>query len=165
METEVKMTSRNATQTTLRAMMTLGLLAALAATARATPEDDVLAAMNQWAATYASATTAEPMVALYTPDAVFWGTSGREPFRGPDEFGPYFAAQFDQFSGRTVVFHDPQIRTYGGIFATSTGTYEFDVGLAGGERLQAELRYSFALVNVDGRWLIAQHHSSSMPPP
>ena len=130
------------------------------------PEDEVLAAMNTWAATYASATDPAPMLALYTPDAVFWGTSAREPFVGPDSFAPYFKLQFDNYTDRKVSFHNPQIRVYGGgMFATSTGTYEFNVTLPTKQRVQVENRYSFALVKVDGRWLIAQHHSSAMPQP
>ena len=154
----------NRARKTGRAMMLAGLLATLTNAAHAAPEDDVLAAMNEWAATYGSAADATPMVALYAPDAVFWGTGGRQPFFGPQEFAPYFAAQFGNFTDRSVVFHDPQVRIYGeGAFATSTGTYEFAVTLPDGERLQVEHRYSFALVSVDGRWLIAQHHSSAMP--
>ncbi len=132
----------------------------------AAPQDEVLAAMDKWAETYASATGPEPMLALYTPDAVFWGTNAREPFVGPAAFAPYFKLQFDNYTNRKVVFHNPQIRVYGdGMFATSTGTYEFNVTLPNGQPVRVENRYSFALVKVGGRWLIAQHHSSAMPPP
>jgi uncharacterized protein (TIGR02246 family) len=140
--------------------------AILTAAAVAAPEDEVLAAMDKWAETYATATGPEPMLALYTPDAVFWGTSAREPFVGPQAFAPYFKLQFDNYTDRKVVFHNPQIRIYGdGMFATSTGTYEFNVTLANKQQAQVENRYSFALVKVNGQWLIAQHHSSALPPP
>src|ERR1041385_4092560 len=73
----------------------------------AAPEDEVSAAMDRWAATYASATNAGAMVALYAKDAVFWGTGSRTPFVGSDSFAPYFATQIDNFPMRSkVVFHD-----------------------------------------------------------
>jgi uncharacterized protein (TIGR02246 family) len=145
------------------ALVAVSIMASSAALAA--PEDDVLAAMNTWAETYATATSADPMLALYTPDAVFWGTGGRQPFVGPGDFAPYFANQFSNATDRMVTFHNPEIRVYGdGMFATSTGTYEFNVTLLNGQNVNVEHRYSFALVNEGGQWLIAQHHSSAMPP-
>jgi uncharacterized protein (TIGR02246 family) len=167
LESENPMT-RCLTRTKLAvAVWLLAISAAISSTpSSATPADEVLAAMDRWAETYASATSPEPMLALYTPDAVFWGTSARAPFVGPAAFAPYFKLQFDNYTDRKVTFVHPEIRIYGdGAFATSTGTYQFDVTLPGGQRAEVENRYSFALVKVDGNWLIAQHHSSAMPQP
>ena len=138
---------------------------ALSGPVLAAPEDEVSAAMERWAATYASATNASAMVALYAKDAVFWGTGSRQPFVGSDSFAPYFATQIDNYPMRSkVVFHDPVIRIYGGgNFATSTGTYEFNVKTKDGQAVRQVLRFSFAYVKDGGQWLIVQQHSSQMP--
>ncbi len=149
----------------VRSLVAVLLLALPLANASAADADDVLVAMEHWAATYASSgPTGAEMLPLYTPDAVFWGTGGRTLFVGAPAFQPYFAMQFSNFRDRSVTFHDPKIRVYGdGAFATSTGTYEFNVTAQNGQHLNVTHRYSFALVKVDGLWLIAQQHSSAMP--
>ena len=68
-------------------------LVAISGPVFAGPEDEVSAAMERWAATYATATNANAMVAFYAKDAVFWGTGSRQPFVGSDSFAPYFARQ------------------------------------------------------------------------
>ena len=104
------------------------------------------------------------MVALYAKDAVFWGTAFRQPFVGSENFAPYFATQFDNYPVRSkVIFHDPVIRIYGGSFATSTGTYEFNVKTKAGQAVSQVLRFSFAYVKAGDQWLIVQQHSSQMP--
>src|SRR5436305_699646 len=131
----------------------------------AAPEDEISAAMDRWATTYASATNPSAMVALYAKDAVFWGTGSRQPFVGSDSFAPYFATQIDNFPMRSkVIFHDPVIRIYGGgNFATSTGTYEFNVKTKDGQAVWNLLRFSFAYVKNGDQWLIVQQHSSQIP--
>ena len=131
----------------------------------AAPEDEISAAMERWAATYGAATNASAMVALYAKDAVFWGTGSRQPFVGSDSFAPYFATQIDNYPVRSkVIFHDPVIRVYGGgNFATSTGTYEFNVKTKDGQAVRQVLRFSFAYLKAGDQWLIVQQHSSQMP--
>ena len=145
--------------------MALTTLLATGGPVFAAPEDEISAAMERWAATYATATTASAMVAFYAKDAVFWGTGSRQPFVGSDSFAPYFAAQIDSYPTRSkVVFHDPVIRIYGaGNFATSTGTYEFNVKTKAGQAVSQLLRFSFAYVKAGDQWLIVQQHSSQMP--
>ncbi len=150
-------------RSSLLASMVLSL--AIGGQAFAAPEDEVRAAMDRWAATYASATNASAMVALYAKDAVFWGTGSRQPFVGSDSFAPYFTAQFTSYPVRSkVVFHDPLIRIYGGgNFATSTGTYEFNVKTPSGQAVSQVLRFSFAFLKGGDQWLIVQQHSSQIP--
>jgi uncharacterized protein (TIGR02246 family) len=140
-------------------------VAAFGGPAFAAPEDEVSAAMERWAATYASATNASAMVALYAKDAVFWGTGSRQPFVGSENFAPYFATQIDSYPTRSkVIFHDPVIRIYGGgTFATSTGTYEFNVKTRAGQAVSQTLRFSFAFLKSGDQWMIVQQHSSQIP--
>jgi hypothetical protein len=96
------------------AAIAAAIFAALASAAAAqTPEDEILAAMARWSEVYSTATDAAEMQALYHPDAVFWGTGGRVPMAGVEEFGPYFQTQFDNFTDRAHGFVDPVIRFYG----------------------------------------------------
>ena len=149
---------------TLLASMALAVMA-ISGPVLAAPEDEIAAAMERWASTYGTATNASAMVALYAKDAVFWGTGSRQPFVGSDSFAPYFATQIDNFPTRSkVIFHDPVIRIYGGgNFATSTGTYEFNVKTKDGQAVRQLLRFSFAYVKGGDQWLIVQQHSSQMP--
>jgi hypothetical protein len=57
---------------------------------------------------------------------------------------------------------DPVIRAYGGDTAINTGSYVFTYKMDG-QMVQLPARYSFTLVKTDGKWLIADHHSSAMP--
>lgn len=141
------------------------MFAAIATAAVAqTPEEEILAAMARWSEVYATATDAAEMQALYHSDAVFWGTGGRVPMAGVEEFGPYFQTQFDNFTNRAHGFVDPVIRFYGDDVATSTGLYRFNVTpAAGGAPVEVLYRYSFSYVLTDDGWLIIQQHSSQLP--
>ena len=148
------------------AAIAAAIFAALASAAAAqTPEDEILAAMARWSDVYSTATDAAEMQALYHPDAVFWGTGGRVPMAGVEEFGPYFQTQFDNFTDRAHGFVDPVIRFYGDDdVATSTGLYRFNVTpAAGGAPIEVLYRYSFSYVLTDDGWLIIQQHSSQLP--
>ena len=124
----------------------------------------VLQALDRWSSTYGSATTAAEMLALYAPDAVFWGTGAREPFVGADEIGPYFTRQFENFPERSVAFVDPVVHIYGaGDVATVTGLYRFEVIDRAGSALEALYRFSFALLQMDEEWQIIHQHSSQLP--
>lgn len=140
------------------------LLLAAAVPARAQAENDILAVMERWSATYAAATRGEEMLALYHPDAVFFGTAFRSPFVGAASFAPYFQAQFDNYRARRVTFEAPVIRLIGADVATSTGLYRFNVTSLAGQAVEALYRYTFALVRTAEGWVIIQHHSSQLPP-
>ncbi len=135
------------------------------AQAQASAEAEITAVMERWSNTYATGTPAE-MLALYTEDAVFWGTGRREPMADRAEIEAYFASQFNNFSARLPVeLHDPIIRVYGdGEFATNTGTYTFRVTTLQGQQVVQTHRYSFAYARIDGEWRIAHQHSSAIPP-
>src|SRR5690606_18480637 len=125
-------------------------------------EQGVAAVLEAWAQTYGSATASEAMLELYDPDAVFWGTGGREPFVGAQQIAPYFDQQFSNFSQRRVSFLDPIIRIYDDAAAV-TGRYRFEVQTPDGQALDVTHRFSFTLISQEGEWIIVQQHSSQMP--
>jgi uncharacterized protein (TIGR02246 family) len=126
------------------------------------PADEINAMLHQWAAGYGSASSAADMLGYYDPDAVFWGTGGRQPFASQADIEQYFAQQFASFPTRKVSFIDPVIRVYGQT-ATATGLYKFEVATALGEALAVTHRYSFAYVKTDAGWIIIHQHSSQLP--
>ena len=56
-----------------------------------------------------------------------------------------------------------RVRVYGDT-AVNTGYYTFSYE-KDGQTQTLPARYSFTLVNDDGKWLIVDHHSSAMPAP
>lgn len=133
--------------------------------AQADTEDEIRAAMARWSEVYSTATDAAEMLALYHPDATFWGTGARLPMASIEEIGPYFQNQFDNFTDRAHAFVDPVIRFYSeGAVATSTGLYRFNVSpTAGGAPIEVLYRYSFSYVLTNEGWLVIQQHSSQLP--
>lgn len=144
-------------------VLPLLLLVAAGQPARAQADADIVAVMDRWSATYATAANGAEMLPLYHPDAVFFGTAFREPFVGRDSFVPYFQQQFDNFPTRMVTFVDPVIRFPTPDVATATGLYRFEVQTAAGQRVEALYRFTFALVRTEEGWQIIQHHSSQLP--
>ena len=126
---------------------------------------DVTAAMNAWKENLGAACGgggADKILPLYAKDGVLWGTIS--PTLRTDRAGleDYFVGACKKLPKLTVEFKDPVIRVYGGDTAINTGSYVFTYE-KDGQMVQLPARYSFTLVKTDGKWLIADHHSSTMP--
>lgn len=125
-------------------------------------EAGVREAMARWSEVYATATDAAEMLALYHPEAVFFGTGNPAPMATPEEMAPYFQTQFDSYTDRRHEFLETVVRVIDDT-ATATGIYRFTVTPAGGAPIEVTYRHSYAYVFVDGEWLIIQQHSSQLP--
>jgi uncharacterized protein (TIGR02246 family) len=138
---------------------------ALSAAPASAQEDEIRAAMARWSEVYATATDASEMLALYHPDATFWGTGARTPMVGAAEFAPYFQNQFDNLADRAHAFLDPVIRFYGddGNVATAIGLYRFNVTPSNGVPVEVTYRFTFDYVRTEEGWLVIQQHSSQIP--
>ena len=139
------------------------LVCGVALPVRADDEDDVAAAMNQWGEYLAKGTSEDPgeILTLYAEDAVLWGTISTERRDDPTAIRDYFVNAYKALPNLTVTFEDPYIRVYGDA-AVNTGSYTFSYEKDGATQT-LPARYSFTLVKCDGKWLIADHHSSAMP--
>jgi hypothetical protein len=73
----------------------------------------------------------------------------------------YFVTAFRVLPGLKVTFGDQLIRVYGDA-AVNTGYYTFSYS-KDGEVKVLPARYSFTYIRNSERWLIVDHHSSSMP--
>ncbi len=149
-------------------MKTLGIsgLALLLLSAGAAWGDDradVLSAMEQWQKAVAEGCTSDPnkIVALYANDSVLWGTISPTIRSGTAAITDYFVNACQKLPKLTVVFKDPLVRIYGDT-AINSGYYTFSYE-KDGATASLPARYSFTLVKRDGKWLIADHHSSAMP--
>jgi|SRR5690348_5193617 uncharacterized protein (TIGR02246 family) len=123
------------------------------------PAEDVTAATRAWGAAYDSRDP-QRILALYAPDAVFWGTSSATLRDTPALIADYFKSSASQPNAR-VEIGEFKVRVWGDT-AASTGSYTF-TDLRDGQTIRRPARFSFVFRLVNGRWLIADHHSSSAP--
>ena len=120
----------------------------------AAPQDDVTAATRAWAEAYNSRDP-QKIQALYAPDAVFWGTSSPTLRDTPALIGEYFKNSPSQPNAR-VELGDFKVRVWGDT-AASTGSYTFT------DMRDGPARFSLVFHRQNGRWMIVDHHSSSVP--
>ena len=122
---------------------------------------DIAAAIERWASAFA-ADSPDEILALYSKDAVLWGTFSPTLRDNPDAIRAYFEPLFS-LESRKVALGEPLIRIYGQT-AVSTGSYAFS--WRNGSHVETtRARYSFTYVKRDERWMIVDHHSSVVPSP
>ena len=128
-------------------------------------KEDVLAAMNMWKQNLAVGTADDPskILSLYAKDGILWGTISSKLRDNPALIKDYFVNAYKKLPKLTVEFIDPHVRVFGNT-AINTGYYTFSFE-KNGEMKTLPARYSFSLVKRDGKWLLADHHSSGMPKP
>ncbi|MDQ3252429.1 MAG: SgcJ/EcaC family oxidoreductase [Acidobacteriota bacterium] len=104
----------------------------------------------------------DKVAALYAKDAVLWGTLSPKRRDDPAAIRDYFVGAFKALPGHKVTFGDQLIRVYGNT-AVNTGYYTVWY-TKDGETKSVPARYSFTYRKEGDKWLIADHHSSAMPP-
>lgn len=100
----------------------------------------------------------DQVVAQYAPDAVLLPTVSNRPRTTPAEIRDYFV-HFLKSGPQGKI--DQHIIRIGCNVAQDVGTYTFR--FKDGKTVHA--RYTYVYEWVDGKWLIAHHHSSAMPEP
>src|SRR5712672_3268278 len=133
----------------------------LAPAASAGPKEDVAASTQSWARALGE-DDPDKVVPLYAEDAVLWGTLSPTVRADRAALRDYFVTAFKVLPGLKVAFGDQLIRVYGGA-AVNTGYYTLSY-VKDGETRSLPARYSFTYVKNGERWLIVDHHSSTMPP-
>ena len=141
--------------------LTFALLS-LTPVASAGPEEDVGVAASSWARALGE-DEPDKVLPLYANDAVLWGTLSPIVRAEPASLRDYFVTAFKVLPGLKVTFGDQLIRVYG-TTAVNTGYYTFSY-VQNGEVKTLPARYSFTYVLRGDRWLIVDHHSSTLPPP
>ena len=101
----------------------------------------------------------EEIVNLYTTDGVLLGTLADNIKKGRE----YVIEYFNEFvkkkpTGEITSFFVQESDN----FAIVDGTYTFHL-MSNGQVDSLPARFTFVLKNVNGKWLIATHHSSKQP--
>ncbi|MEY4761246.1 MAG: hypothetical protein RLZZ200_1102 [Pseudomonadota bacterium] len=127
--------------------------------ARADDVADVEAATQRWIAAFNSKDTAG-ISALYAPDAVFQGTSSPVIRDTPALVNEYFKG-LSSLGDQRMATADHRVQIFGDI-AINSGYYTRR-GTQDGKPVEGRARFSFVYARRDGRWLIVNHHSSTLP--
>src|SRR6516162_5088534 len=147
----------------IRSLFVLGgALLLIAANAFAGPKEDVAAATAKWGETLGQ-DDPDKVLALYTTDAVLWGTLSPTVRSDRAALRDYFVSAFKILPGLKVSFGEQLIRVYGNT-AINTGYYTFAY-TKDGEPKTLPARYSIVFVKDGQNWMIVDHHSSAMPTP
>src|SRR5262252_7753460 len=125
-------------------------------------KEDVAAATQAWVDAMNSRDP-DRVVALYDPQAVLWGTVSPALRDSPAAIRDYFKGLPNFPPESRVVVGDQRIRVHGDM-AINTGNYTFSTA-RDGQPVSFPARFSFVYRKQDGRWLIVDHHSSSVPKP
>jgi uncharacterized protein (TIGR02246 family) len=142
----------------LRLALLITLVLGLAVPCAAGPADEVAAATKAWTDRFSSHDL-EGLLALYDREAVFWGTSSQVIRDTPELIRDYFKGV--PTSTMTVAVTDSRVRVLGTV-AINTGYYTF-TAMRNGQPDPRPARFSFTYRLRDGKWLIVDHHSSSVP--
>jgi len=150
---------------------TLAMLAATAALAVSLPgplaaqtstPTPPAADMQAWADAFNSRDP-KRIVALYAPDAAFWGTTAKALATTPESIWAYFKDAGERPWTRVTI--DAQhARVYGDI-AIVSGAYTFADVRDGAVTNVRPARFTFVFRRDGGRWAIVDHHSSRVPEP
>lgn len=124
------------------------------APAKAGPTEDAAAVRTKWEQIYNSA-DADKFVSLYTTDALLFGSTA-QLFTGSDGVRAYFSKVPP---GIKAKMGDQQTIAVGPNVMLSSGLADFILK----DGTVVPFRLTFAMVKVDGQWLIAQHHGSPVP--
>jgi uncharacterized protein (TIGR02246 family) len=130
------------------------LLVTLCGSAFAGPREDAAAVRAAWAEAF-NAADYERVVALYSNDALFYGSTP-PLFTGRDGVRSYFS---HLPSGLKATMGEHTAVQVAPNVVLSSGLVEFTLPSGA----VAPYRLTFALVQVNGQWLIAQHHASPVP--
>jgi uncharacterized protein (TIGR02246 family) len=137
------------------------LLALVPMSASAGPAEDASAVIDRWATAF-NANDADAVLKLYASDALLLGTVSPILSEGTDPIRAYFARL--PGSGTKVVIGERRIVVLSGQAVLGTGFYEF-TRMQDGKPVPTPARFTMVLVERDGAWLIAHHHSSQRPNP
>lgn len=156
----------------LRMFRTLACVAALAAAQPAfpaaqaptsgQPQTVVTVAVNAWVAAFNSRDP-KRIVALYAPDAVFWGTTAKTIATTPESVWAYFEDAGQRPWTRVTI--DAQHERVYGDTAIVSGAYTFSDVRDGVATNVRPARFTFVFRRAGDRWRIVDHHSSRVPEP
>ncbi|MEO3472460.1 SgcJ/EcaC family oxidoreductase [Roseomonas sp. CAU 1739] len=127
------------------------------------PPSDATSVPAAWVEAYDTNQGASA-AAMYTPDATLWGSVSRERTIGTAAISDYFGRTRPGVASNTVTLGDYTLREIAPGVAVASGVYTFHRRLNDGSGSSDPSRFSMTFVRgTDGRWRIADHHSSRLP--
>ena len=144
----------------LRSLVLGALSIAVPLSTYAGPADDAHAVVERWAEAF-NAADDDRVLALYAPDALFFGTLSPTLATTPEELHRYFEALP---RSRAVRLGEHSALVLSDMAVLEAGFYQFSLA-RDGQTVAIPARYSLLLVRRGDHWLIAHHHSSARPNP
>jgi uncharacterized protein (TIGR02246 family) len=114
------------------------------------PVEDAAAVIDRWAAAYSS-NDVETLLKVYAPDAILQGTNEPQINVGKEALRKYFRDLPN--SGKKVIVQERRMVALNDTTVIGVGFYTF----------RNPARFSFVVVKRGNDWMIAHHHSSSIP--
>ena len=131
------------------------------------PREDAQAVFDKFLTSFTAA-NAEEVVSLFTPDALFWGTTMPNLATTPDAIRQYFVAAFGKPARAPGVVKATSLGTSTLVLSDSvvlvSGMWQIEWVVDGKPKLMP-LRVSLVVTKRGDRWLIAQFHNSPWPKP
>lgn len=143
---------------TLIAVVAL-LAGALPHAAMADDRSDVEAATARWIDAFNRKSLAD-ILALYAPDAVFFGTTSPVLRDTPELVRGYFTGLPVQ-ADAVISMGEHRVQVFGSV-AINTGYYT-RTAMQDGREVKNPARFTFVYQKRGGQWLIVNHHSSAFP--
>jgi uncharacterized protein (TIGR02246 family) len=141
--------------------LVLALATLVPITAFAGPSEDVAATLDRWVSAF-NANDVDALLKLYTPAAVFVGTTGSTLIEGQDGIRKYFSRL--EKSGDKVSIGIRKVVVLDDAVAYVTGFNEF-TATRNGETRKSPTGFTMVLVKHGNDWLIAHQHSSRRSTP
>jgi uncharacterized protein (TIGR02246 family) len=141
-------------------VLSVGLLMLLPANTFAGPAEEASAVIDRWVDGM-SANDADAVVKLYTSDALLHGISSPKLYTGSEAIREYFRIAPE--SGNKVTIGERHMVVLADAAVMGVGFYQFNL-LQNGIRVPRSARFTFIMVKRGSDWLIAHHHSSTLPP-
>lgn len=135
------------------------LAGALPVATVADEQTDVEAATGRWIDAFNRRSSTD-IVALYAPDAVFFGTSSPVLRDRPELVREYFKS-LATMGDAVISMGEHRVQVFGRV-AINTGYYT-RTAKQDGKEVKNPARFSFVYEKRDGQWLIVNHHSSAFP--
>ena len=117
-------------------------------------------ALRQWVEAF-NACDSSRAAALYSDDALLWGTVSPSLIATPSGIRQYFERACSASQKPKVVLGEVALAAQG-TAAAAAGTYTFTVA-AGGQVRSIPARFTFSYRKASQGWLITSHHSSPVP--
>ena len=124
------------------------------------PAEDAMQVIAQWAKAF-DESNVDAIVALYAPDALFFGTGSKALVSTPEQIRSYFGGlQKDKPRGAKLLEHSVKVISENVVLVTGMDQVS---GTKDGNVYHADGRVSFVLEKRGASWQIVHFHRSAVP--